>query len=67
MKIDQNTTIWVVTEPTLAGDPYGAVWTTPGGIDARVVDFVNDILSDLPTGQPVAQSPGDPEWPLVSA
>jgi len=35
--------------------------------DARVVDFVNDILSDLPTGQPVAQSPGDPEWPLVSA
>ena len=33
-------TIWVVTEPALATDPFGAVWTTPGGVDARVVDFL---------------------------
>jgi hypothetical protein len=32
-------TIWVVTEPALAADPFGAVWTTPGGADAMVVDF----------------------------
>ncbi len=33
-------TTWVVTEPALAADPFGAVWTTPGGFDARVVDFL---------------------------
>ena len=33
-------TIWVVTEPALTADPFGAVWTTPGGVDARVVDFL---------------------------
>jgi len=38
-KDDSVVTIWVVTEPALAADPYGAVWTTPGGTDARVVDF----------------------------
>jgi hypothetical protein len=32
-------TVWVVTEPALAADPFGAAWTTPGGFDARVVDF----------------------------
>ena len=32
-------TTWVVTEPALAADPYEAIWTTPGGFDARVVDF----------------------------
>jgi hypothetical protein len=32
-------TIWVVTEAALTADPYDAVWTTPGGSEARVVDF----------------------------
>jgi len=30
---------WVVAEPALAADPYGAAWTAPGGAGARVVDF----------------------------
>ncbi len=38
-KDDSVVTTWVVTEPALATDPYGAIWTTPGGTDARVVDF----------------------------
>jgi hypothetical protein len=38
-KDDSIVTPWVVTEPALAADPYGAVWTTPLGADARTVDF----------------------------
>ncbi len=32
-------TAWVVAEPALTADPYGAVWSTPEGAEARVVDF----------------------------
>ena len=32
-------TTWVVTEAALTADPYEALWTTPGGIEARVIDF----------------------------
>jgi hypothetical protein len=32
-------TVWVVTEAALTADPYGAVWTTPAGSEAPVVDF----------------------------
>jgi hypothetical protein len=30
---------WVVAEPALAADPYGAAWTAPEGAEARVVDL----------------------------
>ena len=32
-------TAWMVAEPALVADPYGAAWTTPEGAEARVVDF----------------------------
>ncbi len=32
-------TAWVVTESAIASDPYQAVWSTPEGAEARVVDF----------------------------
>lgn len=32
-------TAWVVAEPDLSAEPYGAVWTAPGGAEARVVDL----------------------------
>ena len=38
-KEESATTAWVVTEASLSADPYGAAWTTPGGIEASVVDF----------------------------
>jgi hypothetical protein len=38
-KDGSTVTPWVVTESALAADPYGAVWTTPQGADARTVDF----------------------------
>ena len=37
---------WVVAEPALAADPYGAVWTSPGGAEARVVDFAPHWAGD---------------------
>ena len=39
-KEESVVTAWVVTEAALTADPYGALWTTPGGMEARVVDFV---------------------------
>jgi hypothetical protein len=30
---------WVIAEPALAADPYGATWTTPEGAEAPVVGF----------------------------
>lgn len=38
-KEESVVTTWVVTEGALTADPFGAVWTTPGGIEARVIDF----------------------------
>lgn len=38
-KDDSITTVWVVTEAALTADPFGAVWTTPAGTEARLVDF----------------------------
>ena len=46
-------TAWVVTEAALPADPYGALWMTPGGIEARVVDFAPHW-----TGNP---------WPYLAA
>ena len=46
-------TTWVVTEAALTADPYGALWMTPGGIEARVVDFAPHW-----TGNP---------WPYLAA
>ena len=37
---------WVVAEPALAADPYGATWTTPDGAEARVVDFAPHWTGD---------------------
>ena len=39
-------TAWVVAEPALTADPYGAVWTTPEGAEARVVDFAPHWAGD---------------------
>jgi hypothetical protein len=38
-KEESATTAWVVTEASLTADPYGTAWTTPGGTEARLVDF----------------------------
>jgi Replication-relaxation len=45
-KDESVVTVWVVTEPALAADPYGAVWTTPGGTDARSIDFAAHWTGD---------------------
>jgi hypothetical protein len=37
---------WVVSEPALTADPYGAVWTSPEGAEARVVDFAPHWTGD---------------------
>ena len=37
---------WVVAEPALAADPYGAIWTAREGVEARVVDFAPHWTSD---------------------
>ena len=37
---------WVVAEPALAADPYGAVWLAPGGDEARVVDLAPHWAGD---------------------
>ena len=37
---------WVVAEPALAADPFGAVWTAPGGAEARVLDFAPHWTGD---------------------
>jgi hypothetical protein len=37
---------WVVAEPALVADPYAAVWTAPGGAEARVVDFAPHWTGD---------------------
>ena len=39
-------TAWVVAEPALTADPYGAPWTTPEGAEARVVDFAPHWTGD---------------------
>ncbi len=39
-------TAWVVAEPALVADPYGALWTTPEGTEAPVVDFAPHWTSD---------------------
>ena len=46
-------TTWVVTEAALTSDPYGAAWTTPGGIEAQVAHFAPHW-----TGNP---------WPYLAA
>ena len=38
-KEESVVTTWVATEAALTADPFGAFWTTPGGSEARVVDF----------------------------
>jgi hypothetical protein len=52
-KEESATTAWVVTEASLTADPYGAAWTTPGGTEARLVDFAPHW-----TGNP---------WPYLAA
>ena len=37
---------WVVAEPALAADPFGAVWTAPEGAEARVVDLAPHWTGD---------------------
>ena len=39
-------TAWMVAEPALVADPYGAAWTTPEGAEARVVDFAPHWTGD---------------------
>ncbi len=39
-------TAWVVVEPALAADPYGAAWITPEGAVASVVDFASHWTGD---------------------
>jgi hypothetical protein len=39
-------TAWVVAEPALAADPYGATWATPEGAEARVLDFAPHWTGD---------------------
>ncbi len=45
-KDDSATMAWVVTEAALTADPYGAIWTTPGGTEARLVNFAPHWTGD---------------------
>ncbi len=39
-------TAWVVDEPALAADPYGALWETPEGVRSAVVGFAPHWTGD---------------------
>ncbi len=45
-KDESVVTAWVVTAAALTADPYGAIWTTPDGTAARLVDFAPHWIGD---------------------